>query len=99
MTLPLLQNIRNFETHLRIGFHTDENSSKVTKRSITLNKETLCLKNQKGALKNPITHPTHSGVTSSTISTIYAKGLINPLQVESKFFTFYKVSLTAKGQL
>ena len=93
ITLPLLQNIRNFETHLRIGFHPDENSSKVTKRSITLNKATLCLKNQKGALKNPITHPTHSGVSSSTMFNNKAKWLTNRLWTGYRFCLFNEVIL------
>ena len=87
MTLPLLQNIRNFETHLRIGFHTNENSSTVTKRSVTSTRQP-CFKN-KGALKRPITHPTHSGVSSSTMFNNKAKWLTNRLQVRRLGFSSF----------
>jgi len=91
MTLPLLQNIRNFETHLRIGFHTNENSSTVTKRSVTSTRQP-CFKN-KGALKRPITHPTHSGVSSSTMFNNKAKWLTNRLWTGYRFCLFNEVIL------
>ncbi len=91
MTLPLLQNIRNFETHLRIGFHTDENSSTVTKRSVTSTRQP-CFKN-KGALKSPITRPTHSGVSSSTMFNNKAKWLTNRLWTGYRFCPFNEVIL------
>ena len=95
MTLPLPQNYKNFDAHLCIGFHPNENSSKVTKRFVPLTRQPYSVKNHKGAsYQNPITHPTPSDVTSSTISTVKAQSLINGLRIGQKFLFLNKAFAT-----